>query len=258
MSGRLSNKVAIVTGGSGGIGAATAQLFCEQGARVLIVDLDGDGTRAVTQRIRSSVPGAQIVDAALDLSFEESAAQAVRAATDAFGRIDVLVNNAGIRAYEPLAEARSETWHRIIAVNLLSYAYLAREAIPSMRATGGGSIVNVSSTHAVNPRAGMGQYDVTKAGIVSLTRTLAAEEARHGIRVNAVCPGPVLTPFHVRRAGASGRSEHDLRTETRTDCLLGRWGDPREIAFPILWLASSEASYITGSTMMVDGGMPVI
>ena len=126
MSGRLSNAVAIITGGSGGIGAAAARLFCEQGARVLIVNLDSEVTRETAERIRTLVPGAEIADAALDLAAEESAARAVRSATDAFGRVDVLVNNASIRAYEPLAEARSDTWHRIIAVNLLSYAYLAR------------------------------------------------------------------------------------------------------------------------------------
>ena len=104
----------------------------------------------------------------------------------------------------------------------------------------------------------MGQYDVTKAGIISFTRTLAAEEARHGIRVNAVCPGPTLTPFHLQRAEAAGRSGQDLVTERRTDCLLGRWADPREAAFPILWLASGEASYVTGTAIMADGGMPVI
>lgn len=258
MVGRLAGKAAIVTGGAGGIGSAVARLFCQEGASVLLLDRDVEATRAAAERIRQVVPDAEIIEAALDLGLEASAIDAVEAAKGAFGRLDILVNNAGIRSYEPLAEARSETWHKIIAVNLLSYAYLAREAVREMRKSREGSIVNVSSTHAFNARAGMGQYDVTKAGIVSLTRTLAAEEAIHGIRVNAVCPGPILTPFHVKRAEASGRSEADLKTETRTDCLLGRWAEPSEVAFPILWLASKEASYITGSALMVDGGMPVI
>jgi 2-hydroxycyclohexanecarboxyl-CoA dehydrogenase len=258
MAGRLSGKAAIITGAAGGIGSATARLFSEEGARVVLVDRDADATRSAAADIRARVPGAEVVEAALDLAVEESAALAIEVAKNAFGQLDILVNNAGIRAYEPLAEARSETWHNIIAVNLLSYAYLAREAVLEMRTTGGASIVNVSSTHAFNARAGMGQYDVTKAGIVSLTRTLAAEEARHGIRVNAVCPGPILTPFHVKRAEATGRTEQDLENEDRTDCLLRRWADPREVAFPILWLASDEASYVTGSSLMVDGGMPVI
>jgi len=146
----------------------------------------------------------------------------------------------------------------VLAVNLLSYAAFIRAAIGDLRACGRGSIVNISSTHAVNPRAGMGQYDVTKAGIVSLTKTLAFEEARHGVRVNAVCPGATLTPFHLRRAAASGRTRGELEQDAARECLLGRWADPREVAWPILWLASDEASYVTGSVLMVDGGRLVI
>jgi NAD(P)-dependent dehydrogenase (short-subunit alcohol dehydrogenase family) len=208
--------------------------------------------------IHTHVPHSKVIGVALDLALQESATRAIDIAKTSFGRLDILVNNAGIRAYEPLAQARSATWHEILAVNLLAYAYLAREALPEMRGRQGASIINVSSTHAFNARSGMGQYDVTKAGIVSFTKTLAAEEARHGIRVNAVCPGPILTPFHVKRAEAAGRTASDLETEKRRDCLLERWAEPREVAFPILWLASDEASYVTGSAMMVDGGMPVI
>ena len=258
MTKRLAGLTAIVTGGAGGIGSAVGALFCEEGASVLLVDRELAATKAAADGIREQVLEARVSHAALDLSQEAAAAEAVALAKDAFGSLDCLVNNAGIRAYEPLSEARSETWQNIIAVNLLSYAYLAREALPHLRASPAGSIVNVSSTHAFNPRAGMGQYDVTKAGIISLTRTLAAEEAPHGVRVNAVCPGPTLTPFHVRRAEADGKTRHDLETERRRDCLMGRWGTPREAAYPILWLASKEASFVTGTAIMVDGGMPVI
>jgi 2-hydroxycyclohexanecarboxyl-CoA dehydrogenase len=254
MTRRLEGKAAIVTGGAGGIGAATGRLFCEEGARVVLVDRDADTLARVAAGIRGEVPGADVVEVAADVGEEAAAARIVAATRDAFGRIDVLVNNAGIRAYEPLAQARSETWREIIAVNLLSQAYLAREALPDLRACGRGSIVNVSSTHAINPRAGMGQYDVTKAGIVSLTKTLAFEEAAHGVRVNAVCPGATLTPFHLRRAASAGRSRADLDREAAETCLLRRWADPREVAYPILWLASDEASYVTASVLMVDGG----
>ena len=145
----------------------------------------------------------------------------------------------------------------MLSVNLLSYAYLAREALPALRRSGRGAIVNVSSTHAVNPRAGMGQYDVAKAGILSMTRTLAFEEAARGVRVNAVCPGLTLTPFHVRRAEQAGRTEQDLRTEQVDHNMQRRWADPREVAYPILWLASDEASFCTASTLMVDGATRV-
>lgn len=254
MAGRLEGKVAIITGGAGGIGSATGQLFCEEGASILLVDRDEPALNDVVAEIRKSLPSTNIVSLVADVGEESTAAKIVAAAISAFGRIDVLVNNAGIRSYEPLAEARSETWDAILRINLLSYAYLTREALPHLRKTGRGSIVNVSSTHAVNPRAGMGQYDVAKAGIISMTKTLAFEETSHGIRANAVCPGLTLTPFHVRRAEAAGRTRQDLDNEAAGGCLARRWADPREIAYPILWLASDEASYVTASAIMVDGG----
>ncbi|HEX8168256.1 MAG TPA: SDR family oxidoreductase [Beijerinckiaceae bacterium] len=254
MAGRLEGRAAIITGGAGGIGAATGLLFCQEGARVLLVDRDADAMRDAAAGIREAVAGAQVVPMVADAGREETADEAVAQAVDAFGALHVLVNLAGIRAYEPLAEARRETWERILAVNLLSYAAFARAALPHLRAAGRASIVNVSSTHAVNPRSGMGQYDVTKAGIVSLTKTLAFEEADHGVRVNAVCPGLTLTPFHLRRAEAAGRSRRDLDADATEGCLLRRWAEAREVAFPILWLASDEASYVTGAVLMVDGG----
>ncbi len=252
--GRLDGKVAIITGGAGGIGVATGRLFCEEGASVVLVDLATDAMAQACAEIRKHVPGAQVCDVIADVGAEESAALVVAETKRAFGRIDVLVNNAGIRSYEPLAEAKRETWERIIAVNLLSYAYLSREALPALRASGRGCIVNVSSMHAFIPRAGMGQYDVTKSGIVSMTRTLAFEEARHGVRVNAVCPGATLTPFHEKRFAAAGQTREDVDAIAARSCLLRRWAAPREIAYPILWLASEEASYVTGTALMADGG----
>ena len=255
MAGRLANKVAIITGGAGGIGAATGLLFCEEGARVVLVDSDAGAMQATLAHIRAAVAGAQVAGIVTDVGREEAANSVVAEAKTTFGAIDVLVNLAGIRSYEPLAEGQRTTWERILAVNLLSYASFIRAAIGDLRASGRGSVVNISSTHGVNPRAGMGQYDVTKAGIISMTKTLAFEEARHGIRVNAVCPGATLTPFHLRRAAAAG---HTIDRDAEEGCLLGRWADAREVAYPILWLASDEASYVTGSVLMVDGGRYVI
>ena len=254
---RLEGKVALITGGAGGIGAATGRLFCEEGASVALVDLEGSPLGEVAHAIRQVIPAARVQEITADVGVEASAADIVARVLAEYGALDVLVNIAGIRSYEPLAEAKAETWQSILAVNLLSYAYLVRESLPALRRSGRGSIVNVSSTHAVNPRVGMGQYDVTKAGILSMTRTLAFEEAPNRVRVNAVCPGLTLTPFHVRRAMAAGRTEHDLRTEQVDHNLQRRWADAREVAFPILWLASDEASFVTASTVMVDGGTRV-
>ena len=258
MAGRLAGKVAIITGGAGGIGAATGLLFCQEGARVALVDSDRAAMDAALAQLRAALPGATVTGIVADVGQEDAATAAVNEARQALGPIEVLVNLAGMRAYEPLAESRRETWERILAVNLLSYAWFTTAAIADLRACGRGSVVNISSTHGVNPRAGMGQYDATKAAIISMTKTLAFEEVKHGLRANAVCPGATLTPFHRRRFAAAGRSAEDIDREGREGCLLARWADPREVAYPILWLASDEASYITGSVLMVDGGRYVM
>src|SRR5690606_19524564 len=160
---------------------------------------------------------------AADLSTEEEAIRVVAEATDAFGGLDILINVAGIRSYEPLAEAKAETWRRIIDINLLSYAYMAKAALPAIRRSGKGSIVNISSTYGLTGRAGMGQYDATKAAIIALSRTLAFEEAEHGVRVNSLCPGYTMTPFHVRRGEARGLSREETLSEPVEDCLMRRW-----------------------------------
>jgi 2-hydroxycyclohexanecarboxyl-CoA dehydrogenase len=257
MSDRVAGRSAIVTGGAGGIGAATCEVFCEQGAQVAIVDVDRDALDAAAEAVSSKVPGAEVLVIAADVSSEEEAARAVAEALDAFGKLDILVNCAGIRSYEPIAEARAETWRRILDVNLLSYAYMAKAALPALRRSGKASIVNISSTYGVSGRAGMGQYDATKAGIIALSRTLAFEEVEHGVRVNSLCPGYTMTPFHVRRGEAQGRTREEILNQEVDDCLMRRWADAREIALPILWLASDEASYVTAANFMVDGGRPV-
>ncbi|HSE77025.1 MAG TPA: SDR family oxidoreductase [Alphaproteobacteria bacterium] len=257
MADRLKGKAAIVTGGAGGIGAAVGRLFCEEGARVALVDRDAAAMGAALEDIRSSVPGAQLLGIVADVAREAEAGRVIVEATAALGSLDVLVNNAGIRLYHKLSEAPTQSWQDILGVNLLGYAHMAKAALPALRASGKASIVNISSTYGVTGRPGMGQYDATKAAILALTRTLAFEEAAHGVRVNAVCPGFTLTPFHVRRAKADGRAIEDLRREAEQSCIMRRWAEPREIACPILWLASDEASYVTAATFMIDGGRPL-
>jgi len=216
--GRLDDRVAIITGGAGGIGAATGLLFCEEGARVALVDSDRDAMDAALAEIRAKVPGARVEGIIADVAREQAAAAAVGKARDALGPIDVLVNLAGIRAYEPLGESRAETWDRILDVNFLSYVWFIKAALADLRASGQGSVVNVSSTHGVNPRGGTGQYDATKAAIISMNKTLAFEEAKHGVRANAVCPGLTITPFHRKRFAAAGRTENDILQQGRDGC----------------------------------------
>ena len=255
---RVEGRVAVVTGGAGGIGSAIGRLLTQEGASVLLVDTDTQALEKVAREIRADHENARVSTLVADVGQEATASLIVSKARDDLGPIDTLVNCAGMRSYEPLAESKTETWERILAVNLLSYAWLTQAAIADLRASGRGSVINVSSTHAINPRAGMGQYDVTKAGIVSMTKTLAFEEAKHGLRANAVCPGLTFTPFHQKRAEAAGRTQEDIDAEAQAGCLMGRWADPMEVAYPVLWLASDEASYMTASVIMVDGGRLVL
>jgi meso-butanediol dehydrogenase/(S,S)-butanediol dehydrogenase/diacetyl reductase len=255
---RLAGKAALITGGGAGIGAATGRVFCAEGAAVMLVDVNADALASTARAIEEAVPGARVASFVADVSDGTRASEAVRQAREAFGRLDVLVNNAAMRNYAALAQATADEWQAVVGVNLIGTANYCRAALPALRDSGRGSIVNVSSCYAVAGRKGMGLYDATKAGMLAMTRTLACEEAAHGVRANAVCPGSTLTDFHVARARAAGKAVETLETERQDTSLLGRWATPEEIAWPILWLASDEASFITGATLMVDGGLSVI
>src|SRR6185369_2395166 len=223
---RLKNKIALITGGAAGIGAATAEIFRKEGAKVFVVDKDAG-------------------DLVGDVADSKVAVQAVAQAVKKFGRLDILVNNAAMRNYSAVADATPEEWRAVLDVNLLGAAAFARAALPALRKSGKGAIVNVSSCYALTGRKGMAIYDASKAALIALTRTLAHEEAARGIRVNAVCPGSTYTDFHKKRG---------LKSNARSDnALIPRWASPAEIAWPILWLASDEASFITGAVLPVDG-----
>ncbi len=254
---RLEGKVALITGGGGGIGAASAEVFCGEGAAVMLVDANAEGLARTADAIRREIPSAKIEVFAADVADDAQATRAVQRTLDALGGLDILVNNAAMRNYTAIAETAPAEWQAVVGVNLIGVANYCRAALPALRRSGRASIVNVSSCYAVTGRKGMGIYDVTKAGILSITRTLAFEEAASGVRVNAVCPGSTLTDFHAGRAAAAGKSVEMLKGERQDTSLLGRWASPREIAWPILWLASDEASFITGTTLMVDGGLSI-
>src|SRR3954449_7447033 len=232
MADRLAGKVAVVTGGAGGIGAATAELFVREGAAVTIVDPAADAVANAAARIDPS--GNKILGIVADLSQESEAERTIGETVARFGRLDVLVTAAGVRLYGPVTEATVESWHWILGVNLLAAAFCAKFAIPEMARVGGGAIVNVSSTNAVNGRAGMAQYDATKAALLALTRSIACDHVGQGIRANAVCPGFTVTPFHIRRyAEARGTTEEQTARalrETPHHAALGRPADPVEIA----------------------------
>lgn len=253
----MRGRVALITGGGGGIGEATARLFAEEGAAIALVDSDAVAVEAAAAAIGEAVPGTRVLALAADLTAEPEARRVVDDTVARLGALHTLVNVAGVRVYAPLAEAKPADWSVILGVNVLATAYSCKAALPRLREAERGTIVNVSSVYGVMGRAGMGQYDTTKAAVLGFTRALAVEEAPHGVRVNAVCPGSTITPYHIRRAAREGVSEAELRTR-RTDNLLGRWADPREVAFPILFLACDESSYVTGATLMVDAGKSIL
>ncbi len=250
--------MALITGGGGGIGEATGRLFAEEGAALALVDSSAEAVATAAEAIAGAVDGARVLPLVADVSREDEARRAVAEALAHYGALHCLVNVAGVRVYLPLAEATAEDWQTILGVNVLGTAYCCKAVIPALRAAGGGTIVNVSSVYGVMGRKGMGQYDTTKAAVLGMTRALAVEEAPRGIRVNAVCPGSTITPYHIRRAAGQGQSEAELRRRTANENLLGRWAEPREIAYPILFLACGESSYITGATLMVDAGKSIL
>jgi meso-butanediol dehydrogenase/(S,S)-butanediol dehydrogenase/diacetyl reductase len=255
---RLLNKVALVTGGGGGIGAEIASLFCSEGAAVFLVDADAAALELTMKSVLQALPNARISGSTANVADVRGAQHAVGQAIEQYGKLDALINNAAMRNYAPVADASIDEWNTVVGVNLIGCANYCKAALPALRASGKGSIVNVSSCYAVTGRKGMGIYDSTKAGMLALTRTLAFEEAAHGVRANAICPGSTLTDFHIAKAKASGKSVEQLAGERQDTSLLARWASPREIALPILWLASDEGSFITGTTLMVDGGLHVM
>lgn len=244
---RLAGKAAIITGAGGGIGAATAQLFVKEGARVLAVDRDAD---ALTHA------GSDVDTLAADITSPADCERLVAHALARFGGVHVLVNNAAVRDTETIAGSNAAAWSHVLETNVIGSINCTRAALPVLRAARGASVVFVSSCYGVRGRKGFAAYDASKAALIAAARNLAAEEAEHAVRANTVCPGGTITPFTAGRARARGRTEADMRADRKADTLLGRWAEPIEIAYPILWLASDEASYVNGATIMVDGGAP--
>ena len=258
MVGRLEGKVAVVTGGGGGIGEATAGLFWEEGASVVLVDNNADDLEPALRGISDSAE--RLLGITADIAHDSEAARIMRTAVERFGRLDVLANVAAVRAtVGPITETTPDMWRRLLDVNLLGMVACCKHAIPELVRAGGGSIINVSSVNAEVARPGWAIYDASKAAVLALTRDMACDHARQGIRVNAICPGFVLTRFHIRhRARSRGISyeaaEAQMRAESYPHNLMGRPGEPRELANMLLFLASSESSYATGAVFHVDGG----
>ena len=258
MSDRLRGRTAIITGAARGIGYATARLFLQEGARVGLLDADASALTEAAAELARDRPAGSIFARGADIADASGIAAAIDALAKDLGGLDILTNNAAARAYGTIADATPESWQAILQTNVTGLANCCRAALPYLRRSGNGSIVIVSSAFALTGRANMGQYDATKAAILAMTRVLACEEAAHGIRVNAICPGSTLTPWTAGRAAARGMSVDELKERGAAPSLLNRWASPEEVAYPILWMASNEASFITGTILPVDGGLTAI
>lgn len=248
-------KVAIVTGAGSGIGRACALRFFRAGYAVMASDLNEDSALKTCAQITSS--GGKAVAQHTDIASESSCQAMAQSAIDQWGRIDVLVANAGVQIGGGLLQATREQWDAIIGVNAAGTAYSCKAVLPAMVAQSRGAIVINASINAVRGSASMTLYDMSKAAVLALARSLAVGYGESGIRVNAVCPGNTITDFHINTLAKKGICLEQIREMTSGYGLLKRAAEPAEIANAIYFLASEEASFITGQTLCVDGGFSV-
>ena len=251
---RLRDKVAIVTGGAAGIGRATAELFAAEGARVVVADLDEAAGRETLLTISDS--GGSAVFVRTDVSVENDAKALTESALAAYGRVDVLVNNAAAFVLKGI-DATPADWQRSLGVNVIGTAMVSRYAVEAMKLSGGGAVVNLGSISSFVAQQDFVTYSATKAAIVQMTRNMALDLAP-SIRVNCVCPGTILTRASYDHMERVGMTLDQFVAQEGPKHLLNRVGTPREVANAILFLASDEASFITGTHLMVDGGYTAI
>jgi NAD(P)-dependent dehydrogenase (short-subunit alcohol dehydrogenase family) len=254
--GRLDGRVALITGGASGIGAAAARLFSAEGAAVAVLDRDGDGAG----RVVATLEGPKGLALAADVTDRERVEEAAALAASTFGRLDFLYNNAGVPAgFGPVGDLTAADWNLSLAVNVTGTLFCTQAALPHLRAAGGGAIVNQSSVAALVGIPGLAAYSAAKGAVVALTRTLAAELAPEGIRVNAICAGTVDTPMARPLLEMRGQGDRERGARLTAERYpIGRIGTPEEIARAALFLTSDESSFVTGAVLTADGGMTIV
>ncbi len=246
---RLEGKVAIITGGARGQGAAEARMFAREGAKVVFGDILDDDGRKVEAEINEA--GGEATYVTLDVTDEDSWSAAIQTAVSSYGKVDILVNNAGIVSWNAGDEATVEEWDSVMDVNAKGVFLGTRAVIPEMRKAGGGSIINISSISGIVGQENIHPgYNASKGAVRILTKSTAIQNAKDGIHCNSIHPGPIKT--EMTRRGWDNPERLAL-TEQRTP--LGRYADPDEIAYGVLFLASDESSFMTGSEMVIDGGL---
>jgi cyclopentanol dehydrogenase len=244
---RLENKVVFISGGARGMGAAEAKLFAGEGAKVAIGDiLEEEGRRTAAEIAES---GGECLFVRLDVTSESDWEQAIAATVARFGKLDVLVNNAAIAGFELLEETTNEIWDRMMDINAKGVFLGTRQAIPEMRKAGGGSIINISSVAGLVGSTVSVAYTASKGAVRLLTKSTAIQYAGEGIRANSIHPGTIETPMTA--AFLSNEADRQGRMDTTP---IGRLGRPEDIAYGVLFLASDESSFVTGSELVIDGG----
>jgi NAD(P)-dependent dehydrogenase (short-subunit alcohol dehydrogenase family) len=250
---RLKDRISIVTGGGSGIGRATALQFAREGACVLVADIDGSGGAQTVASIEAA--GGRAAAVVADVSDEAAAARIVRRAVELWARVDILVNNAASFLHRRVEEATRVDWEKVLGVNVMGTSFCSKHAVEDMKTHGGGAIVNVASINGLIAMPGWITYNASKAAVIHMSRSMAMDLAPFGIRVNCVCPGITDTPALRRLLVEMGITlEEAVEAYAVPRCLIKRFGKPEEIAAAIAFLASDEASYMTGSTVVVDGG----
>jgi len=254
----LKGKVAIVGGGSKGLGRACAQVLAQEGARVAVCSRSQKDVEKAAQEIRDST-GSDTLAVAGDLDRPETIRELVAATVARFGRLDVLVNNSGGPPLARAHNATEEQWATAVQRSLLFFARMCREAIPHLKQSGGGRIINILASTVYQPIPNLALSGATRMGVVAFAKSLADEVGRDGILVNNVCPGSILTERMLgnvtSRAKELGVSVEEALAQRAAETAVGRIGQPNEMAYLVAFLASSRSSYITGTTMLVDGGL---
>jgi 3(or 17)beta-hydroxysteroid dehydrogenase len=245
---RLAGKVALISGAARGMGAVEARLFAREGAKVILGDiLEAEGQK-VEADIRAA--GGEAVFVRLDVTREADWQQAVATAEGRFGALHILVNNAGVSGHGKVEDTPVEEWHRVMDINATGVFLGSKTVIPAMRRAGGGSIINISSQLGlVGVDNSSPQYQASKGAVRLLTKATAIQYAAEGIRANSVHPGPIETPMTAER-----RRDPEVYRLTVSRIPLGRYGQPEDVAYGVLYLASDESSYVTGSELVIDGG----